>query len=53
MKKIYQAPETLMVRLRARHQILSNSIAVGNAYSTGNAVLSRRSGSFWDDEDDE
>ena len=52
MKKIYQAPETLMVRLRARHHILSSSIKIGDSYS-GGAIQSRRSGSFWDDEDDE
>jgi len=53
MKTIYQKPETIVVQLKAMRHLLSESIAVGNAYRTGDAVLSRRRGSFWDDEDDE
>ena len=52
MKTIYQAPTMKVVMLRAKNQLLANSIAVGEAYKKDELVLSRKAG-FFDDEDEE
>ena len=52
MKTIYQAPTLKVVMLRAKNQLLANSIAVGEAYKKDELVLSRKAG-FFDDEDEE
>ena len=51
MKTIYLAPTMKVVVLRAKNQLLANSIAVGATYN-GETVLSRKGG-FFDDEDEE
>lgn len=51
MKKIYQNPEIKIVNIQTA-QLMTDSMAVGNAYQSGDAVLSRDGGSFWDDDDE-
>ena len=52
MKQIYMKPELELVQLTQKAQLLSGSIAVGNAYNN-EAVLSRRSHGWDEEEDDE
>ena len=53
MKKIYLNPEIKVVKIETVHMI-AESIGVGaNEYGLGDAVLSRRRGNFWDDEDED
>lgn len=49
MKKIYKNPTITVVYVQPT-QLLADSIRVGNAYQTNDAVLSREA-DLWDDED--
>lgn len=50
MKKTYIKPETTTVILRSASNLLTTSnVEVGGSYSSGDAVLSRKS-SFWEDD---
>ena len=54
MKTIYVKPEATIVSIQQNECILTSSdISKGNAYKSGDEVLSRRGGSVWDDEDEE
>lgn len=50
MKKTYQNPTTMIVKIQTVHMIAASKLDVGNAYGTGDAVLSRDNDSDWDDE---
>jgi hypothetical protein len=51
MKKIYQIPTTLIVRVETQ-KMIAESIAFGDSVTTAAGAESRR-GDFWDDEDDD
>ncbi len=56
MKKQYLSPTTLVVSLTHCSNILAGSpgiITSESAADKNGTVLSRRGGSFWDDDDDE
>lgn len=49
MKKIYMVPTTQVVKIETV-QMIAESVGVGKSYKSGDAVLSRGS-SGWDDDD--
>ena len=52
MKTIYQKPQMKIVVLHTEYKLLAGSdVAVGAAYQNGDAVLSRRS-SLWDEDEE-
>ncbi len=56
MKKIYQNPETKVVRVEVTHMIAaSERISIGASVESASGAESRRGrgSSLWDDEDDE
>lgn len=52
MKKIYKSPKMIVITIQQAYHLMEASIGQGNAYRSGDAVLSR-GGSYWDDDDDE
>jgi hypothetical protein len=50
MKKIYMIPTTLVVKIETVQMIAESVVGVGRAYQSGDAVLSRES-SGWDDDE--
>lgn len=52
MKKTYQNPTMKVVKIQTVKMIATSNLRVGNAYQENDAVLSRRGGSSWDDEED-
>ena len=54
MKKNYQKPTFIVVRLNTRHHLLtgSDTMRFGGNAEGGIGGDSRRSNSFWDDDDD-
>ena len=57
MKKIYQSPVVMIVAMKGNCHLLSGSDPKGTGVMSGNASgeyesLSRRGGSFWDDDDE-
>ena len=52
MKKIYQAPETRVVRVASKAALLT--LSLGNNYNSTDVTYGRHGNSgFWDDEDEE
>ena len=53
MKKTYQNPTTMVVKIQAVQMIASSEkMGFGNSVNTASGAESRRGGSSWDDEDD-
>ncbi len=52
MKKQYIKPQTEIVACNLMPILTSASVSVGNKYSPGDTVLSRRGGS-WDEEEED
>lgn len=52
MNKTYQKPTTVVVRIEQHLMTSTSTVGVGNAYESGDAVLSRRSSSSWDDDEE-
>lgn len=53
MKKIYKNPETVIVELQAKQQMLAGSNEDVNLNNSNASEWGSRGGSFWDDDDDE
>ena len=52
MKKIYNAPNTIVVNIRPNHLMQGSQLGVGDEYG-GGAVLSRDNRSGWDDDEED
>lgn len=54
MKKTYMIPTTIVVKVETTQMIAVSGFeeALGTTEKAGSAALSRRGGSFWDDEDE-
>ena len=50
MKKIYNAPNTLLVKIRPNH-LMQASLDIGDTVTDASGAEGRRSGSGWDDDD--
>ena len=51
MKKIYQIPTTIVIRVETQ-QMIAESLGFGNTVNSA-AGAESRDGGFWDDDDDE
>lgn len=53
MKKIYQNPETRVIRLVVAHMIAgSYTMGIGDSVNSASGAESRRGGYSWDDEEE-
>lgn len=52
MKKTYQNPTIKIVKIQTVNMIAESPMRIGSEYQSGDAVLSRRGGSSWDDEEE-
>ena len=53
MKKIYQIPETNVLRVETQQMIAESMVVDGSkTIEDANQILSREHGSVWDDEED-
>ena len=53
MKKIYQNPETKIVKIQTQYQMLAGSPGYGGTTTETSGNLSRRGNSVWDEDDEE
>lgn len=52
MKKIYQKPAIMLVKVHTEKMIAASELRIGDTVTTASGAESRRRGSLWDDDED-